>query len=369
VAAVGGLPAAPSAGSPLNDAPETPFQNSLRIAKAAGSAASSWHEAAAQVVSLIENYDREMTAISNRTGDEAAELVRIQALKAPAQTQVTNAEALRDAVGVQVKTLATRCNAWTVWANQRQRNTGTTAQQDGTKRLQTVNGFVKSLDLETGSAPQARKDLIRVAPSLEKIGYTGPPTETVTVGGTDVVIDMTHITDRHVRGTYMFQGESSPTVAEHDIGILTAGKVVGLSGSDKSTGEVTLAEQGGRNKANSFFPTSVDAAKAKDLAAQAMLAVNTMKNPKPLVEHLKTLIVPAPPGPPPLRPPWEKVWVQEAVTVSLPPDLSVTIGIALTSDPAVSPPPAHAKARMFYPNNGDKLSTPDVLVLSRALGM
>ena len=366
---VGALPAAaPATTDPMPPNVEVDFQDALTAGKAASSAFVAARDAALKVERSALAFKVELTAIANPTTAESDALSGVTTIEGNASAATVALQAPVDQIAAAIKAAKNSINKYMVWANTN--HSGDT----GTLALQATSGFIASEFADTNVPAVGEADLIRVAPSLVKQPYTGAHLTTVVVNGANATVDMKHITERHVRGTYEFDNESCPKGTQHDVGMLLQGALAGLQTPPKTTEENRLIKESRRNKANSFFPEAVDSAKAEDLAKQALTAADNSLAPSDVASELLSQIVP-PPTPPATTPKevrWNRTWFSADVTVSIPPNISANIGIGIAQNPGGPvplPTTAVIKGRMFYPNEGDKISTPDVLIMAKALGV
>jgi hypothetical protein len=386
---VAGLPPAPVGNVPMPPDPEAPFVAAMTALKAATGAATAWVGAAKDVEKAAKTFEEALGKIALPTAVETAVLQAMTNAKAPAAVQTGRAETALQALAADAKTLREKVTGkagkpgvpgsvgvppvppvppvpgWTQWANTHHRVPVVDA---GTKKLQDIAGFALALQVETKVPAHPEADMMRVGPSMKKVPYTGPAIVPGVANGQPADIDMKHITDRHVPGTYKFVPESSPKGSEHDAGTLLEGKLIGIG---KTTREKNLIKQGKSNKANSFFPEIVDAPAALTMARDALTAAAALRTPPGLPPWLFLEIASVPASVTVDR--WKKVWFDPPVNVNLPgaippTTLSVTVGIGIAANPGVGPN-AKPKVRMFYPNTGDKLSMPDVLVMAKAVGV
>ncbi|WP_424987491.1 hypothetical protein [Microbulbifer sp. S227A] len=371
---VAGLPAAaPANAAPMPAHPETQFQNALVAGQAASSATTAARAAAQKVESASKAFERELKAISKPTKAEGDALNAVTPIKTGAEAVTTAIVGSQDFVADALKAVTQSLKQVTMWANANH------AAAPETLALQATTGFSSSAYEDAKVAAIGEADLIRVSAGLVKDPYTGPahPAAVGIPGGT---VDMAHITDRHVAETYLFDAESCPKGSQHDAGILLEATLIGQG---KTNAQKALIKEGKRNKPNSFFPEDMDAPKAKLLAEEAMLdavganIATTMWNQisVPLAAARVTLAnavggaIPAAAAQ--VEKEWKKAWQDHTYNNPNPPPKSVTVGVNFHSDPGASAVSAAGvlNARMFYPNDGDKLSTPDVLIIAKALGV
>ena len=253
---------------------------------------------------------------------------------------------------------------WTVWANRHHAANATTAD------FQAIAGFASSEAHHAKFTPVSQADMIRVGPSLVLDPYTGAALPPTTVNGDAAVVDMKHITERHVRGTNEFDEHSSPEGSEHDLGVLLRGQ---LAGEDISPEEKRLIQESQRAKPNSFFPDEVTTLNAAGLAKTTMEQAQANVSPDTVGNILTDQIQPFS-----ALKKWAPAFHQgDAIALNIPPAISATIRISpnvdlinrTTSPHTKKPAPQVLKARMFCPNEGNKLSTPDVLALAKALAV
>ncbi|WP_439149427.1 hypothetical protein [Sulfitobacter sp.] len=233
---------------------------------------------------------------------------------------------------------------WTAWANEHHAAIAATAV------FQAIAGFASSEADHAKFTTVSQADMIRVGPSLVLDPYTGAALPPTTVNGDAAVVDMKHITERHVRSTYEFDEHSSPKGSEHDLGVLLRGQ---LADKDISPEEKRLIQESQRAKPNSFFPEEVTALNAAGLAKTAMEQAQANVSPDTVGNILTDQIQPF--G---ALKKWASALHQgDAIALNIPPAVSATIGIALNVDPinrttsphTKKPPPQVLKARMFIP--------------------
>lgn len=233
---------------------------------------------------------------------------------------------------------------WTAWANEHHAAIAATAV------FQAIAGFASSEADHAKFTPVPQADMIRVGPSLVLDPYTGAALPPTTVNGDAAMVDMKHITGRHVRSTYEFDEHSSPKGSEHDLGVLLRGQ---LADKDISPKEKRLIQESQRAKPNSFFPEEVTALNAAGLAKTAMEQAQANVSPDTVGNILTDQIQPF--G---ALKKWASALHQgDAIALNIPPAVSATIGIALNVDPinrttsphTKKPPPQVLKARMFIP--------------------
>jgi len=363
-----GLPAVPPAGDPMPPDPDAPFAPAMTALKAATGAANAWVAAAKAVETAAKGFEAALGKIAVPTPEEAATLLAMTNAKAPAKVATGLAETALAGIDTDAETLRDSVTAWTEWANTNHR---VPVVDPGTTKLQDITGFAISLQLEAKVPAKTEAELIQSGPSLKKVAYAGPATAAGVANGAPADIDMAHITDRHVPSTYKFVPESSPRGSEHDAGLLLTGKLAGVPQNQRTSKEKALIKQGKSNKKNSFFPETVDAAAALTMAQDALNAAAALQTPPGLPIWLFNQVALQPIGGPKQQ--WQKVWFEPSVNVNLPganPPQVVpcTVGVAIATNPGGGPT-AKPKVRMFYPDPGNKLSMPDVLVMAKAVGV
>ncbi|MEP4195551.1 MAG: hypothetical protein ABJL99_07945 [Aliishimia sp.] len=371
VVATGGvvlsLPVALSGTVAMPPNAQVDFQRALTSGKCASSAFVAALTAAQQVKSQSTKMLAQAKAVKKPTAGETKTIADITPIESGADTIVTDLEKGQTLIFRTIDTVSERALEWTAWANSEHPTDAATAD------FQAVAGFAAAEADSFKYQPVSEADLIRVAPSMINQNYTGPARDNITVGTDTTEVDMGHITERHVRSTYQFDNESCPKGSEKDMGFLLNAQLAGLEGSSE---EKRLIRESGRDKPNSFFPEAVDAAAAKTLAASAMTQAqaNLSTNAPPTntlggMLFRQTLDPPLPPRT--QKTSWKGAFHDDdAIVLNIPPNIGATIGVKLKSNPGgAAPGLSGVYARMFYPNEGDKLSTPDVLVIAKALGV
>ncbi|MEO9777581.1 MAG: hypothetical protein ABJH07_10535 [Sedimentitalea sp.] len=376
---VSALPAAaPAANAPMpvNPGPEEQFQGALTAGQAASSATTAARAAAQKVEICSKAFEKELKAIKKRTKAETDALNAVTSVMNGAKAVTDGIVASQEFVAEGLKEVRNGVKKYTVWANQNHANTA------GLLALQATAGFAGSAFEDTKVAAVSEADLIRVSAGLIKKPYTGNPIVPANgvQGGT---VDMAHITDRHVAETYLFDAESSPKGSEHDIGILLGGALAGVSNTNKTNAQKDLIREGGRNKPNSFFPEDMKAPDAKQLAEAAMqdavssnihttmwnqyqaaLATANQQLSAATTQSQTTKANNA------IANAWTRAWYEHNYANPNPPPNAVAVGLNFHTQPANQGNAASMlNARMFYPKDGDKLSTPDVLIAAKALGV
>lgn len=377
---VNALPAAAPADTdpmPANPGPEVQFQKALTAGQAASSATTAARAAAQKVELCSKAFEKELTAIKNPTAAETAALNAVTLVMNAAEAVTTGIVASQKFVGEGMKEVRNRVKKYTIWAYKNH------AASAGHLALQATAGFTSSAFEEAKVAAVSEADLIRVSAGLIKDPYTGPahPAASGVPGGK---VDMAHITDRHVAETYLFDGESCPKGSEHDAGVLLGAALAGVPNAGKTNAQKDLIRQGARNKPNSFFPEDMDAAKAKKLAEDAMkdaIAHNvattlwgSYQNALAAAQNklaAATTTSQTNKANAAITNAWTRAWHEHPYANPNPPPKSVTVGLSFHTSPGHVQANAGnvLNARMFYPNDGDKLSTPDVLVIAKALGV
>ena len=241
---VNGLPpAAPAATDPMPANPEQQFQEALIAGQAASSANTAAMAAAQKVWTSSKVFSKELKAIKHPTIAETDALNAVTIVMTAGEAAIDAFVTKQDFVGEALREVRDRVKKYTIWANQRHAST------PGQLALQATAGFATSAFEDTKVAAVSEADLIRVSAGLVKDPYAGPAMPAA-VGVPGGLVDMGHITERHVAETYLFDNESCPEGSKHDAGMLLGGALAGVS---KSAAQNNLISEGNRNKPNSFF--------------------------------------------------------------------------------------------------------------------
>ncbi len=355
---VAGLPAAvPADTDPMPADAQKPFQDALTVGKAAATACQGAVKAAQGVKIAAHKLYAELDAIKNRTAEEDTARTHVDGIRTGADAAISALDARRDAIATALRDVARGAFDWANWAGTN--HAGNAANAD----LQAVAGFGDAARLEMSFPPASEADMIRVGASLQKKPVPGPASVDVAVNGKSAEVDMAHICGRHVRENHTFEGEEAPSVSEHDLGLMLKAQTAGKKNTKE---EKRIIEEAGRNKPTSLFPETMTPARAQQLATEALTQADANAGGAGSVCNLlfaKTQ--------PPTSAAWTSAWHDDPnISVDVPPVISATVGIEFAENPGVTAPPdTKIRARMFYPNAGDKMSTPDMLVLAKALGI